>query len=265
MFLTAMSFFTAHAGSGAVTLTSVFNNVPCVSGLQTGWGYACLIEGLTERVLFDTGADGDILLSNLRRLGKDPADIDIIVLSHIHHDHIGGLDALLETNHHVVVYVPASFPPSMKESIRKRALDLVEITQPTQIAPFIFTTGELGHSIREQGLVLKTAKGLVVITGCAHPGIVNMVKRAKEFLKESIHLVMGGFHLSGAGDGAVLRIIDQMQSLGVETVAPAIAPATGHVPFFVRPGAKIFSKAALVRPSKLGYKISLPPFWKLLF
>ena len=183
MFLSAMSFFTlqAHAECGAVTLTSVFNNVPCVSGLQTGWGYACLIEGLKERILFDTGADGDILLSNLQRLGKDPADIDIIVLSHIHHDHIGGLDAFLKINQNVVVYVPASFPLSMKESIRTRALDIVEVTQPIQIAPFIFTTGELGHSIGEQGLVLQTVKGLVVITGCAHPGIVKMGDEQKNF------------------------------------------------------------------------------------
>jgi len=212
--------------STVIRLTSVFNNVLDQKGLKTGWGYACLIEGMGRTVLFDTGADGDILLDNMRRLGKDPADVDIVVISHIHHDHIGGLDAFLTENPTVTVYVPASFPPSVREELRWRA-ELVEVAGPMQIAPALFTTGELGRSIREQALVLETMKGLIVVTGCAHPGIANFTRRAKELYGGPIYLVMGGFHLLSAGDGTIGKIIGELQSLGVETVAPSHCTGDG--------------------------------------
>jgi len=215
-----------EASSTAIRLTSVFNNILDQKGLKTGWGYACLIEGMGRTVLFDTGADGDILLDNMRRLGKDPADVDIVVISHIHHDHIGGLDAFLTENPTVTVYVPASFPPPVREEIRWRA-ELVEVSGPMQIAPALFTTGELGRSIREQALVLKTGEGLVVVTGCAHPGIVDITRKAKELHGGSISLVMGGFHLISASDGTIGKIIAELQSLGVEHVAPSHCTGDG--------------------------------------
>jgi 7,8-dihydropterin-6-yl-methyl-4-(beta-D-ribofuranosyl)aminobenzene 5'-phosphate synthase len=205
----------------AVTVTSVFNNVPSSDVLQTGWGYACLIEGLEKTVLFDTGADGARLLFNMRRLGKKPADVDIVVLSHIHHDHVGGLEAFLAVNPHVTVYVPVSFPSSTQEFIHAYEAVLVRVTGPVRIAPALLTTGEMGDSIREQALVLETAEGVVVITGCAHPGVANVARRVKELYKEPLCCVMGGFHLSAASDTAIQQIIAAMKSLGVKTVSPS--------------------------------------------
>jgi len=76
--------------------------------LKSGWGFSCLVEN-EKKVLFDTGWDGTILLSNLKALGINPKDIDIVVLSHDHWDHIGGLAQLLDVNPDVDVYVPSSF------------------------------------------------------------------------------------------------------------------------------------------------------------
>jgi 7,8-dihydropterin-6-yl-methyl-4-(beta-D-ribofuranosyl)aminobenzene 5'-phosphate synthase len=223
VFLAGISFIALHAGVvfGGATLTSVFNNVSSCEGLKTGWGYACLIEGLEQTVLFDTGADGHQLLFNMQRLGKRPGDVDVIVLSHIHHDHVGGLEAFLALNRHVSVYVPASFPSSVKESIRAHKAGLVAVSGPMQIAPAVFTTGEMGRSIKEQALVLKTAKGLVVVTGCAHPGVVNMARQARDLCKEPLYCVMGGFHLLQASDGTIRQTIQDMKALGVKAVAPS--------------------------------------------
>ena len=234
MFLAGVSFITLHTGVvfGGVTLTSVFNNVPSGAGLKTGWGYACLIEGMDKTVLFDTGADGYRLLFNMQRLGKRPQNVDIIVLSHIHLDHVGGLEAFLARNPHVTVYVPASFPPWLKESVRAHEAGLVSVTGPMQIAPAVFTTGEMGRSIKEQALVLETAKGLVVVTGCAHPGVGNMARQAKEVYKEPLYCVMGGFHLSRASDTTIRRIIEEMKSLGVRTVAPSHCTGEGACALF---------------------------------
>ena len=58
----------------------------------------------------------------------------------------------------------------------------------------VYLTGEMGFSIKEQSLILNTPEGLIVITGCAHPGIVEIVKKAKAMLNRDIYLAIGGFH-----------------------------------------------------------------------
>jgi len=80
----------------------------------------------------------------------------------------------------------------------------------------------MGISIKEQSLVLNTKEGLVVITGCAHPGVVNIAEKARQILPDkSIYLVMGGFHLSGASDSQLKTIIKGFRDLGVQRVAPS--------------------------------------------
>jgi 7,8-dihydropterin-6-yl-methyl-4-(beta-D-ribofuranosyl)aminobenzene 5'-phosphate synthase len=116
MCLTLVSFlaFYTEGICNPVRVTSVFNNISSRTGLKTGWGYACLIEGMEKTVLFDTVADGRRLLFNMRHLEKRPENVDTIVLSHSHQDHVGGLKAFLALNPHVTVYAPASFPSSVK-------------------------------------------------------------------------------------------------------------------------------------------------------
>ena len=82
-------------GGQDITLTVVYDNYVSTKGVKSDWGFSCLIEGPDEIILFDTGARGDILPSNMEALEIDPTSVDVIVLSHIHHDHIGGLDAFL--------------------------------------------------------------------------------------------------------------------------------------------------------------------------
>ena len=208
-----------------MTFTIVYDNNDHDERLRTAWGFACLVEMEESMVLFDTGGDDPILLGNMDTLGLAPSEIDAVVLSHAHGDHTGGLAGLLDTGAKPAMYAPAAFSVSFKDDVRART-KLVEVTGPMEILPGIYTTGEVGSSIVEQALAMETAEGLVIITGCAHPGIVEMVRRAKESADVSrpaggeIYLVMGGFHLGNASRAQIETIIAEFHDLGVQNVAP---------------------------------------------
>jgi len=155
----------------------VFNNVPYKAGLETG-------------CLFDTGGNGDILLSNMQRLGLDPEGVDAIVLSHIHSDHTGGLGDFLARNPDVTVYMPESFPASFRREAKRL------------------------------GAATETVSG-PVITGCAHPNVADMAEQAQAYLDKNIYLLMGGFHLGGRSDAEISVIINRLKALGVRKVAPS--------------------------------------------
>jgi len=202
-------------------MTILYDNNPFDPRLKTAWGFSFLIQGLEKTLLFDTGGDPYTLLENMRHLGLDASQVDVMVLSHIHGDHTGGLGGLLEKKARVAVYVPGSFPENFKKAVRSFGARVEEVFEPREILSGAYTTGELGDGIREQALALKTAEGLVVVTGCAHPGIVNMVRKAREVTGEDrVHLVAGGFHLGGEHPSRIEAIAEELRLLSVRQVAP---------------------------------------------
>lgn len=204
-----------------LTMTVVYDNVAHDPRLQTDWGFACLVEGLEQPLLFDTGGKGDILLRNMRTLGLDSQAVRTVVLSHVHGDHTGGLASFLAENPDVTVYLPASFPGGIKDTVQRAGATLVEVTGPQEIGVGAHTTGELSSPIREQALALETPRGLVVITGCAHPGIAAMVHQAKTELGGDVYMALGGFHLSDASAAQIADTIAELQELGVQRIAPS--------------------------------------------
>ena len=194
----------------------VYDNKSLRGDLSPAWGFSCLVG---DDFLFDTGGDGPRLLSNMERMGIDVGRIKTVVLSHAHGDHTGGLGDLLAVNKDATVYLPRSFPGRFKGQVKART-HVVEVHEPMEIAEGIYTTGEMGRGLVEQALVLATNQGLVVITGCAHPGVVNIVAKAKEITGGEVYLVMGGFHLGGASQAAIEGIVEDFRKLGVQKVAP---------------------------------------------
>lgn len=166
-------------------ITIVYDNCSSKGGLRTGWGFSSFIEiESSPPLLFDTGADGATLLYNMKQLGIDPRGIGVIVISHAHGDHIGGLSDILEINKGAEIYVPASSLPRLPG--RKVTL----VRQPIQISEAVFSTGELKGM--EQSLVLKTGKGIVIVAGCSHPGVGKIMDAASQFGK--IYGIVGGLH-----------------------------------------------------------------------
>jgi len=160
------------------------------------------------------------LVTNMRELGINPKEVDLVVLSHIHGDHVGGLPGFLEKNPGVVVYLPKSFPRGFKDKVEEYGAKVVEVQGPLKICQGVYSSGELGTWIKEQSLIIHTEKGLIVITGCAHPGIVKIVDKAKDLLKNDVLLVMGGFHLGGESRGEIENIISSFRKLGVSYAGP---------------------------------------------
>jgi 7,8-dihydropterin-6-yl-methyl-4-(beta-D-ribofuranosyl)aminobenzene 5'-phosphate synthase len=185
---------------------------------KTGWGFSCIVEA-QKKILFDTGCNGVELLFNLKKLGYTPKDFDILFLSHQHWDHIGGLFEILEENKNLKVFVLESFSPHLKDEIRKKA-ELIEVREERKIFENVYTTGLIENNPDEQSLIVKTEKGLVIITCCSHPGIVNIIKKAKEMLKENVYLVVGGFHLFDSSNTEIEKIVRSFRDLEVEKVAP---------------------------------------------
>jgi 7,8-dihydropterin-6-yl-methyl-4-(beta-D-ribofuranosyl)aminobenzene 5'-phosphate synthase len=202
-------------------LTILYDNNSHDPNLEADWGFSCLIEGPESVILFDTGADSAILLANMRKLELDPSRIDAVVLSHNHRDHVGGLGGFLVKNPDVIVYLPASFPDSFKDMVRSFGADAEDVSEARVLYTGLYSTGETGSEIKEQSLVLTTSQGLVVITGCAHPGIVNIVTKANDILAdEPVYMVLGGFHLAWDTTPQIESVIDNLQQLGVVKVAP---------------------------------------------
>jgi 7,8-dihydropterin-6-yl-methyl-4-(beta-D-ribofuranosyl)aminobenzene 5'-phosphate synthase len=206
-----------------LTFTIVYDNNAYDPRLKTAWGFSCLIEYRGQVILFDTGGDSPTLLANMATLGIDPGEIETVVLSHIHGDHTSGLSGLLPmfavAGDGLTVFVPQSFPARFKDAVRTRT-HLVEVREPREIGDGVYTTGELGTGIIEQSLMVRTDEGLVVVTGCAHPGIVEIIRKAKTLSGDGVYLVLGGFHLGGKSQREIEGILSEFRRLGVRKVAP---------------------------------------------
>ena len=166
-------------------LTIIYDNEVKKQGLKADWGFSCLIEGDNiPPILFDTGANSSILLHNMQELHIDPGDIGIIVISHSHWDHTGGLGDFLELNRDARVYTPASFKVDMS------GREVTVVRDATQISGNVSSTGELGGM--EQSLAISTSKGVFVVAGCSHPGVGTIISAASRF--GNVYGILGGFH-----------------------------------------------------------------------
>ncbi len=185
-------------------VTIVYDNTAFRKDLQANWGFSALVElaNLNEsenefkRILFDTGGNGKILLSNMEKLGIDPASIDEVFISHPHFDHTGGLSEFLKVNPNPKIYVPSSFT----ESPEAGEGEVITIKGPQKIHDNVFSTGELEGIEQSMGVITdlpaeasaKEGKGIILIVGCSHPDVGNILDTAKQFGK--IYAIIGGMH-----------------------------------------------------------------------
>lgn len=165
-------------------ITLIYDNTASRNDLQTDWGFSALVEiENTPTILFDTGANGEILLNNMKKLGIDPASVDEVFISHAHFDHTGGLSEFLNNSNTTKIYIPPSFRGL-------KGTGVTRITEPARLHEGVYSTGELDGI--EQSLCVKTDKGIVIIAGCSHPPMNTILDTARQF--GTIYGIIGGLH-----------------------------------------------------------------------
>ncbi len=194
----------------------IYDNYVFKEGTQADWGFSILIEGLDKCILFDTGTQPEIFLANFKEMGLDASQIDEVFISHEHGDHTGGLSAVLSMNPDIKVVVPETFSNNFFRIPETTGSVAELVSKPVQVCNGLYTTGVLGEAIPEQSMVLNTEKGLVVMTGCSHPGIVNILEHVKKDFGKEIYMVFGGFHLMNSSESQINEIIEDMRQLGVQ-------------------------------------------------
>lgn len=198
-----------------VTVTVIYDNYVHTEGMKADWGYSIVVRGLDKTVLFDAGARPEIFESNFKKMGVDPSSIDAVVFSHEHGDHIGGISAFVKMKTGIPVIMPDAFPPQFKQKMADSGMKPLMVKEPAMICEHLYTSGVFDFPLAEQALVLDTKKGLVVMTGCSHPGITDMLKDIKAKFNKTPYMVFGGFHLLNKSDEEMEEIIAEMKSLGV--------------------------------------------------
>jgi 7,8-dihydropterin-6-yl-methyl-4-(beta-D-ribofuranosyl)aminobenzene 5'-phosphate synthase len=185
--------------------------------LRPGWGFSAWISVGDESVPFDTGADKLVFEHNARALGCNLSTLGALVLSHDHCDHVGAVTAV--TRKGLRLFVPAKFARRFA-GLRRSGVQVIAVRGPEQICPGVKSTGQSGRRIREQALLVDGTEGPVLITGCAHPGIVAVANLATNLAGRPLALIVGGFHLYRNDEAEVRYVAEQLLRLGVERIAP---------------------------------------------
>jgi 7,8-dihydropterin-6-yl-methyl-4-(beta-D-ribofuranosyl)aminobenzene 5'-phosphate synthase len=225
------------------------------------WGFAALVDVGGRKYLYDTGYHTDVVATNAAKLGIDLSDVDTVILSHNHGDHIGGLLPLREalradapdalSHLHVGDGFAASRGTDPEALEPTRATDTVarflqsggQVTVhrvPASLAPGVWLTGPVPrrHDERnwsgsglvrienevvedtipeDMAMVIETSRGLVILSGCGHAGIINIVDHALDFTDgQSVLATVGGFHLLAAGRQDILWTAANLERAGVE-------------------------------------------------
>jgi 7,8-dihydropterin-6-yl-methyl-4-(beta-D-ribofuranosyl)aminobenzene 5'-phosphate synthase len=198
------------------TISILYDN-RAQADLRPGWGFSAWVSAGDESVLFDTGADKLVFEQNARALGCNLSTLGALVLSHEHCDHIGAVSAA--TRKGLRLYVPAAFARRFAGE-RRNGIEVVAIRSPAQICPGVKSTGQFGRKIREQALLVDGAEGPVLMTGCAHAGIVTVAELATRLAGRPLSLILGGFHLYRHDEAEVRYVAEQLLRLGVVRIAP---------------------------------------------
>jgi 7,8-dihydropterin-6-yl-methyl-4-(beta-D-ribofuranosyl)aminobenzene 5'-phosphate synthase len=209
-----------------ITITTVVDNQSARADLSNVWGLSLHVDiqfpGRTEALLMDTSGSAQVFRHNVQVLGLGFTNLRALVITHLHKDHYGAVQSVLEMIGHtdLIAYLPArhdELEATLSEGNIRRAF----AEESQMIRSGVSTTGALGSKkLKEHGVVFNVETvGLVLLTGCAHPKVGRLLKAAKKvYPGRPVHAVIGGFHLSTEEEGSSLGELFKQE--GVNLVSP---------------------------------------------
>jgi len=231
------SIVSARATDRVTILYDAFGNA---ENLKKDWGFSVLIEYSGKKILFDTGNNAKTFAANVKAMHVDLKDLDFVVISHRHGDHTSGLNYLLQVNPRVKIYVPAEsfgvFGSTLPKGLYKTVdtlpssmryfngadpqafpsgspwpeANFVSVDSQIEVAPGIFLIPTVSNvkgtlELRELTLALNTPRGLVLVVGCSHPGVEEILSAASA-VNSHVHMLLGGLHLVKTPDAEIERL-----------------------------------------------------------
>ncbi len=200
----------------------LFDNTSAREDLRRSWGFSAVVDFGGHRVLFDAGSDPILLLEHLDKMQIDPKTIEHAVISHQHGDHLRGVYWVFEKNPKMKVHFLDCFPDEAFRRATAVKMKPNRVKEPFQVVPGVYSTGVVDGLPPEQSLLIETSKGLVMIVGCSHPGLVKLVETAEtQRKKKSVRLLLGGIHMLRKNPEQIKEAINRLEDLKVVTVVPA--------------------------------------------
>ena len=238
-------------------ISAVVDNTSLLTDLIAEHGLSLWIEYDDKKILFDTG-QSNAVISNAKNLGVDLASADAIIISHGHYDHTGGLFEVLDMAAKAKIYL---HPLAIKSKFSKKGTDVKYIgipghakkaienrnviltTKPANLVPGLVVTGpiprinnfeDIGGNffldencqrpdilIDDQALFFESSLGLVVVLGCAHSGVVNILDYVSNLTDaDKIYAVIGGMHLLNASQDRIKNTIEAFKKYKVQKLIP---------------------------------------------
>jgi len=240
-----------------VSVTILVENTTPIPGFRGEYGFAALITVDDKKIMFDTGSE-DALIKNAAAGGIDLGQINDLIISHGHFDHTGAVIPFLKSAPgkkvyaHAGIFIPrytvwgdfrkAIGVPFDSEEIGRNGAQFIITNDFTEVHPGVFVTGEIPRKTSyedvggsfyvevgdrlvedliydDMSVVINHPEGLIIVSGCAHAGIINTIEYAMQQTGQNkVRAFIGGTHLAGASEERMNKTIEALKNYDIEQI-----------------------------------------------